>query len=185
MQTTAFMEMADLKILRHVETRWLQQIAVLERATQQFSVLKSYFQSACLRSMSKSSKAPSIRDRLSDPIMECDAHFRLASLKQLEGFEKLFQNISGYWLIITQFIMSLWLIYIFQSDRPRPLCTLFSPSYLKWFSFGCCDLFDRRQLPKNHGKPTLTTKRIGCQMRRFLSGMRLKRDCAVFPSLTN
>ena len=86
------MEVIEHRFLRHVETRWLQLLTVVERVIEQLPALTEFFQTANLRSTGV--RAPAIRDMLVNPVSKCDLLFLQSSLKALAQFESLFQSVS-------------------------------------------------------------------------------------------
>lgn len=92
------MDVAPLRFQRHIITRWLQIVPVLDRLVPQLPALTSYFQQQA--TLSQNSREPtldraqSIRDNLLDKSVICDLYFLQAALRDLQEFELLFQRVS-------------------------------------------------------------------------------------------
>jgi hypothetical protein len=90
-QTAAWMEVEEHRFLRHVETRWLQLLPVVDRVIEQTPSLLPFFQVAATRLTCP--RASKIRDVLLDPITLCDLHYLHSALKSLNGFLMVLQTV--------------------------------------------------------------------------------------------
>ena len=90
------MEVAEHRFLRHIPTRWLQLLPVIDRVLEQFLPLKAFFQEAAHRAQRDvtQNRAARIRDMLLNPVTKCDLLFVQSSIKGLVHFETLFQKVS-------------------------------------------------------------------------------------------
>lgn len=90
---TEIMEVEYHKFLRHVETRWLQCLPVIERLLEQYDALVYFFSSLATRSRSSvgSDRLMRLKLALSDPMTRALLMFLSHALKPLNCFEKVFQ----------------------------------------------------------------------------------------------
>jgi hypothetical protein len=89
------MEVTPRRFLRHIQTRWLQILPVVERVLEQLAPLTSFFQQAAHRAQRDATftRASNIRDTLLNPVTKCDLLFIQTSVKGIAQFELTFQRV--------------------------------------------------------------------------------------------
>jgi len=84
-------EVEHHKFLRHLPTRWLECLQVIERLVEQFPALLVFFDEF-VRKNPNHSKAKHIKEKLGNPFTLCLLQFLSHALKQLNSFENTFQT---------------------------------------------------------------------------------------------